>query len=351
METMRLLVLGTGGMAHRHAGSFSAIEGVGVVGGVDVVPERLAAFCAEHKIGRQFSNLDDALAWGEFDAVANVTPDRVHHSTTMQAIAARKHVFCEKPLATDALKAMEMTEAIENAGLVGMVNLTYRNSPALQKGRAMVLAGEIGEVRHVEASHLQSWLVGKAWGDWKSESKWLWRLSKKHGSNGALGDIGIHIVDFASYGSGLEVAHVFGRLKTFDKAPGDKIGEYDLDANDCFAMSVDFNNGAIGTIQASRTAAGQLDQLRLRVYGDKGAIEMIYDTGVSMLRACLGPDLDTALWRDISVDPVETNYQRFAAAVRARKTQEPSFRRAANIQKVLDQAQVSDRERREATVF
>ena len=107
------------------------------------------------------------------------------------------------------------------------------------------------------------------------------------GSNGALGDIGIHIVDFTSYGAGLDVAHVFGRLKTFDKAPGNKIGDYDLDANDCFAMTVDFTNGAIGTIQASRTAAGQLDQLRLRVYGEKGSIEMIYDTGRSYLRACM----------------------------------------------------------------
>ena len=138
---MRLLILGTGGMANQHARNFSAIKDVSVVGGVDVVPERLAAFCAEHKIGRQFASIEDALAWGEFDAVANVTPDRVHHPTTMHAIAAGKHVFCEKPLATDATKAMEMTEAIGKAGLVGMVNFTYRNSPALQKGRQMVLDG------------------------------------------------------------------------------------------------------------------------------------------------------------------------------------------------------------------
>ncbi len=347
---MRLLILGTGGMANQHAKNFSAIDGVQVVGGVDVISERLAAFCAEHKIAKQFSSLDEALAWGEFDAVANVTPDRVHHPTTLQAITAGKHVFCEKPLATDAAKAMEMTEAIEQAGLVGMVNFTYRNSPALQKGRQLVLNGEVGAVRHVEASHLQSWLVGKAWGDWKSESKWLWRLSKKHGSNGALGDIGIHIVDFASYGSGLDIAHVFGRLKTFDKAPGNKIGEYDLDANDSFTMNVDFINGAIGTIQASRTAGGQLDQLRLRIYGEKGSLEIVYDTGKSSLRACLAADVDTATWREIAFDPVETNYQRFVAAFRAGKTSEPSFRRAANIQKVLDQAQVSDREHRDASV-
>ncbi len=348
---MRILILGTGSMANRHAENFAAIPGVSVVAGVDVVPDQLKAFCEKHKIGKSFATLDEALAWGEFDAVANVTPDAVHYSTTMKAIAAKKHVFGEKPLATDAVKAMEMTEAIEKAGLVGMVNLTYRNSPALQQGRKMVLNGDIGAVRHVEAQHLQSWLVGKGWGDWKSESRWLWRLSKKHGSNGALGDIGIHIVDFASYGSGLDIDHVFGRLKTFHKAPGDKIGEYDLDVNDCFVMSVDFTSGAIGTIQASRTAAGQFDQLRLRVYGEKGAIEMIYDTGRSYLRACVGErDLDTAVWRDLPYDPVETNYQRFAAAVKAGKTQEPSFRRAATIQKVLDQAQVSDREKRDEKV-
>jgi predicted dehydrogenase len=350
MNDMRLLILGTGGMANQHALNFAAIEDVTLVGGVDVEPARLAAFCEEHNIARQFASLEEALAWGEFDAVANVTPDRIHHSTTLQAIAAGKHVFCEKPLATDAVKAMEMTEAMEKSGNVGMVNFTYRNSPALQKGRQMVLAGDIGAVRHIEASHLQSWLVGNAWGDWKTESKWLWRLSKKHGSNGALGDIGIHIVDFASYGSGLDVAHVFGRLKTFDKAPGNNIGEYDLDANDSFTMNVDFVNGAIGTIQATRTAAGQLDQLRLRVYGEKGSIEMIYDTGKSTLRACLGEDLNTATYRDVPFEPVETNYQRFVKAVRAGKTQEPSFRRAANIQKVLDKAMASDASHKDEVV-
>jgi predicted dehydrogenase len=123
----------------------------------------------------------------------------------------------------------------------------------LQKGRQTVLAGEVGAVRHVEASHLQSWLVSNAWGDWKTDSKWLWRLSKKHGSNGALGDIGIHIVDFASDGSGLDVVHVFARLKTFDKAPpSNTIGEYDLHANDSFAMSVDFSNGAVGPVSPLR---------------------------------------------------------------------------------------------------
>ncbi len=129
--------------------------------------------------------------------------------------------------------------------------------------------------------------------------------------------------------------------RPIDKAPGNRIDEYGLDANDCFNMSVEFSSGAIGTIQASRTAAGQLDQLRLRVYGETGAIEMIYDTGKSSLRACMGEDVHTATWRDLPLDPVDTNYQRFVQAVRAGRTEEPSFRRAANMQKVLDMAMAS----------
>ena len=206
-------------------------------------------------------------------------------------------------------------------------------------------------MRHVEASHLQSWLVGKAWGDWQSESKWLWRLSKKHGSNGALGDIGIHIVDFASYGSGLDVAHVSARLKTFDKAPGNKIGEYDLDANDSFTMNVDFSNGAIGTIQASRTAAGQLDQLRLRVYGEKGSIEMIYDTGPLVSPRLHGT---RSRHRQLARRSLRSGRDQLPALRRRRsaraRRRSPRSGRAANIQKVLDMAQVSDREHRDVAV-
>ena len=216
---MRLLILGTGGMANQHARNFAAVPGVTLAGGVDVDPKRLELFNAEHGIPRGFASLEAAIEWGEFDAVANVTPDSVHHSTSIAALKAGKHVFCEKPLATDAQKAFEMVEVAEAAGLINMVNLTYRNVAQLQKAREIVLSGQIGAVKHVEASYLQSWLVSKAWGDWRSESKWLWRLSRKHGSNGVLGDIGVHILDFASYGSGLDIEHVFARLKTFDKAP------------------------------------------------------------------------------------------------------------------------------------
>ena len=344
---MRLLFLGTGSMANAQAGHFSKIKGVKIVGAVDTQAAGLAAFCEKHDVKKSFGTLEEALAWGDFDAVTNVTPDNVHYPTTMQALAAGKHVFCEKPLATDAKKAFAMTEAAEKAGLVGMVNLTYRNVAPIQAAHKMVKAGEIGQVRHVEASYLQSWLVSKAWGDWRTESRWLWRLSKKHGSNGVLGDIGIHIFDFALYGANADVENVFCRLQTFHKAKGDKIGEYPLDANDSFVATAELKGGALATIHASRFATGHLNDLRLRVYGDKGALEVLHTPKGSWLKVCLGADYETATWSDRDAPAVETNYERFAKAVKKGSTVEPSFRRAAEMQKLLDNSMLSDKKRKE----
>jgi predicted dehydrogenase len=347
---MRLVILGTGNMAGAHAAHFASIEGVKLVGAVDVDAARVAAFAKTHRIGKTFKSLGDALAWGKFDAIANVTPDRFHYETSMQAIAAGKHVFCEKPLATNHAHAEEMANAAEAAGLIGMVNLTYRNVAELQKFRAIVDEGDLGTIRHVEASYLQSWLVSKAWGDWRTENTWLWRLSREHGSNGTLGDIGIHILDFAVFGIGSDIDKAFCRLKTFDKAEEGKIGDYVLDANDSFTMSLEFSSGALGVVHATRWATGYLNTLRLRAYGEKGGIEVQHGMDGSSLKVCMGEDIETQVWRDVPVGPVPTNYHRFAEAVNLGVQGDPGFRHAANLQRVLDLGFVSDEKRAELSV-
>jgi predicted dehydrogenase len=344
VSPIRLAILGTGSMARQHAERFSAIDGVSVVAGIDVDDARAAAFCKQHGIKRHFGNLAKALDWGKFDAVANVTPDSAHHPTTLQLAAAGRHVFCEKPLATNFRHAQEMTQAAAKAGVVNMVNLTYRNVPALQKARELVQAGAIGHVRHVEASYLQSWLSSRYWGDWRTESRWLWRLSRAHGSNGVLGDIGIHILDFASYGAASEIENVTCRLKAFPKAPNNQIDDYTLDANDSFVMAVEFANGALGTIHASRWATGYRDDLSLRIFGSQGALEVRYGSRdaigmrIPRLDVCLGEDVETHGWRPYPLTPVETNYERFIRAIRQGETLEPSFAHAANLQRILDKA-------------
>lgn len=338
MHPVRILILGTGGMARNHAEAFAAIPGVTLVAGIDTRAEQLAAFQKAHNIPHGFASVQEAIAWGEFDAVTNVTPDAAHYATTLPFLAAGKHVLCEKPLATNAKDTEEMTTAAAAAGVVNMVNLSYRNVPALQHAAQMVREGAIGTIRHFEASYLQSWLTQPAWGHWDKEPQWLWRLSSRHGSKGVLGDVGIHILDFATFIAGMDATQVSCLLQTFDKAPGGQIGEYVLDANDSATLQVRLSNGALGTVAATRFATGHLNDLRLRLYGLTGGLEVTFEKAVSHLRACLGEDIHTGTWRDVDCPPVPTIYQRFISAIRGESPADPDFARGAALQRLLDRA-------------
>lgn len=340
-KPIRLLILGTGGMANTHAESFAAIPGVTLAAGVDTRPEALAAFRRKHGIPQGFSSLQEALAWGGFDAAANVTPDAAHCPTTLPLLLAGKHVLCEKPLATSADDAAAMQHAAALAGVVNMVNLSYRNVPAMQKAATLVRDGAIGAVRHFEASYLQSWLTQPAWGEWSTEPQWLWRLSTAHGSKGVLGDVGIHILDFATFIAGEAATEVSARLATFDKAPGGRIGDYRLDANDSVTMQLRLAGGALGTVHATRFATGHMNDLRLRIYGTKGGLEVSFENATSALRACLGDDRLTATWVPLDCPEVPTIYQRFIAAIRSEGAAIPDFARGAELQRLLDAAERS----------
>ncbi|MCX5514671.1 oxidoreductase [Kaistia algarum] len=333
---VKILILGTGSMAVNHAESFRAAKNSEVVAAIETDAARREVFGKQFGITNLFADLESAIAWGGFDAVANVTPDAVHYPTTMRLLEAGKHVFCEKPLATNYPLALEMAETAEAKGVINMVNFTYRNSPALQKARELVAAGAIGEIRHFEASYLQSWLVGKQWGDWRTESRWLWRLSEQHGSKGVLGDVGVHIVDFATFAADSAVANVDSRLKTFHKAEGDKIGDYPLDANDSVVMTAELANGALGTITATRFATGHANDLTLRLFGTAGALDVKTDGKASSLKICSGPDIDTQVWKDVVCPPVPTTYERFVIACNTGVNGDPTFRRAAEVQRILD---------------
>lgn len=336
LPKVRLLVLGTGSMAANHARLFQSDPRVEVVAAADVDAVRAKTFAEKHAIPASFGSLDDALSWGRFDAVTNVTPDAVHHPTTMKVIAAKKHVLCEKPLAENFTLADQMATAAEKAGLINMVNLSYRNVAALQKARSLIASGELGEIRHVEASYRQSWLVGKHWGDWSTEAMWLWRLSQKHGSKGVLGDVGIHILDFTTFAIGMMPVSLQARLKTFEKAVGGQIGEYPLDANDSASMQVEFENGALGVIHTSRFMTGYGNVLKLDVFGTKGAIEINHGLEWTEIRICSGEDVHTQGWRRVQADPVPTIHSRFIDAVVSGTNGEPSFRRGADLQAILD---------------
>ena len=344
MTVVRVLIVGTGGMANQHAEAYAEMPDVQVVAGVDSDPVRLSGFCEKHGIEHSFGSVDEAIVWGAFDAVSNVTPDAVHYRTTMPLLGAGKHVLCEKPLATSEADAIEMVQAARAEGVVNMVNLTYRNGAALTAAAKIVADGQIGKVRHFEASYLQSWLTQPAWGDWQTEDQWLWRLSTAHGSMGVLGDVGVHILDFATFVAGSDVSDVSSRLTTFDKSKDGQIGGYVLDANDSMTMQATLANGAVGVIHASRMASGHLNDLRLRIFGTKGGLVVRFEQEQSQLSVSLGDDMLKGRWVDVTVPEVPSNYARFIAAVKDGVLVSPDFARGAILQSVLDRALQSDQQ-------
>ena len=346
MSEQRLLILGTGAIARAHAERFKVMPGCRLVAAVDTNDERARDFAAAFEIPTAFASLAEAIAWGEFDAAVNSTPDAAHKATTLELVAAGKPVFCEKPLALNYEDAMAMTEAVEAAGLINMVNLTYRHAAALHMARQMILDGEIGEVRHVQASYLQSWLTGRHWGDWRTDERWLWRLSSAHGSRGVLGDIGVHILDFVTFGTALDIVALHARMRTFDKAEGGVIDVYQLDVNDSVAVTAEFANGALGVIHMSRYATGKTNDLDLMIHGEKGALKVWANTTDSTLEGCLGADIETQTWKPLECPPTPRNETRFLIALLSGENGEPSFRHAAAVQKLLDLCFVSDAEGR-----
>jgi predicted dehydrogenase len=338
---VRLAIIGTGGMAKRHAECYAAIPGCTLVAAVDVSAERVATFAATHGIANTFDSVDALLAWNQFDAVSIVTPDAFHAAQSIQCLNAGKHVLCEKPLALNHADALKMVTAAQKAGVINMVNLSYRDWPAIQAVQAVIAAGKIGEVRHVEASYLQSWLPSKVWGDWRTTPAWLWRLSSKHGSRGVLGDVGVHIVDFATFPAG-PIRSVYGKLKTFDKAPGNIVGEYTLDANDSAVMTVEFANGALGTIHTTRWSGGHANRLHLKISGTQGSVEIDSERSTTSYKISVGPDLHKAVWKEVVCKPTPNNYARFIKSIRTGVQDQPDFARGAEVQKILDAVIASD---------
>ena len=331
----KIAIIGTGGMAPFHAKAFRQVEGCELVAVCDIDREKATAFADAHGGPSVFTDADQLLADSDCEAVAIVTPDSSHHPLALKVIAAGRHVLCEKPLSLDYERAAGMRDAAVSAGVVNMVHFTYRNSPAIQKAAAMVAAGELGTIRHVHAHYHQSWLVQDAWGDWRTSPGWLWRLSTGHGSAGVLGDIGIHLLDFASMPLG-SLASVHCRLKTFAKPEGETVAGYRLDANDSAVITAEFANGALGVLHTTRWAYPHVNSLRLNLYGDRATLEIDLDRSRDSLRINRIDGRTITDWETLDCGTAPTIQERFIRAIESGIPEQPDFARGAEIQAVLD---------------
>lgn len=216
----------------------------------------------------------DLLTRDDVDLVDICTPGDSHAEIAIAALAAGKHVLCEKPLANSVAEAEAMTSAARVAqgrGVFSMVGFNYRRVPAIGLARALVAAGKVGTVHHVRAQYLQDWIIDP-------EFPLAWRLQQERAGSGALGDLGAHIVDLAQHVVGARILGVSGLTETFIKerplepGPSGAVGRGVVTVDDAALFTARFDNGAIGSFEATRFAAGRKNAMRLEVNGSAGSL-------------------------------------------------------------------------------
>ncbi len=197
------------------------------------------------------------------EAVAIVTPNHLHYPIAKAALEAGFHVICDKPLTTGTAEANELVRLAETAGRVFAVTYNYSGYPMVRQARAMVARGEIGRLRVVQAEYAQGWLAGPLEASGQKQASWRTDPAKS-GPGGAIGDIGSHAFHLVCFVTGEVPARVLADLST-------SVAGRRLDDNAHVLLR--FGSGARGVLWASQVAHGQENALRLRVYGETGALE------------------------------------------------------------------------------
>ena len=271
------------GRAHAHAlitlahmtGPPAVAPRLVVVAGRDEA-ER-TAFAERFGFDRHAGDWAEVVADSDVHVLENLLPNHLHAEPTIAAARAGKHVVCEKPLALDGAQAREMLDAVSEAGVVHMCAFNYRFVPAVRRAREMLEAGELGEVHHFRGVYRQSWGADPA-------REGIWRFDPARAGGGALGDLASHVVDMARYLVG-DIETVAAQVATF--VPGREV-------DDAVAAAVSFAGGAIGTIEATRFATGNLNRFTWEINGSKRSLsfdlERLNELVIDGERTLVNPD-------------------------------------------------------------
>jgi len=255
---------------------------------LDVEPV-LKVACGRHEAGvREFA---DNWGWEEIetdwrkiierddiDIIDISLPQYLHYDVALAAARAGKHIFCEKPLAVTCEQAEEMLEAAEANGITHYLNHNYRRCPAVRLAKRLIDEGKLGDLYHWRGAYLQSWIVDP-------EFPLTWHLQKETAGSGPNGDLNSHSVDLARYLVG-EIKNVICMTANFikerplpdEEAAGTFKGVTKAGAKgkvtveDAAFMIAEFENGVLGSFEATRFALGRKNYNYFEIYGSKGAI-------------------------------------------------------------------------------
>jgi predicted dehydrogenase len=250
--------------------------------------ERSLSAARDLHIPRAYRSFDE-MAAAEFqrsdgiEVVAIVTPNHLHHMMAKRFLEVGIHVICDKPLTTTLEDALDLADTVKRTGLVFGLTHNYTGHPMVRQAREMVLAGEIGPLRVIQVEYPQDWLstpierTGQKQAEWRTDPA-------RSGPGGSLGDIGTHAFNLACFVTGLSCEQVAADVTTF--VPGRRV-------DDNVQVMLRFSKGAKGGLWASQVAPGNENNLRLRVYGEKGGLEWRQENPNELSYALLGQPLRT----------------------------------------------------------
>ena len=267
---LRIGLIGTGFMGKAHVFGFTSAPRVFEMPYdlelhtvADITPE--AAERARQTLGfaHGTARWQDIVENPEIDLVSITAPNALHKEMSLAAIAAGKHVYCEKPLAPLAQDALEMTLAAEAAGVKTQVGFNYLCNPMLATAREMIQAGELGEIRGYRGLHAE---------DYMADASGPFTFRHDPAGGGALADIGSHALATAEFLCG-PISKVMGDCVTMIGArPDGKGGTRKVQVDDVGRAFLRFENGATGSIEGNWIATGRKMQHDFEVYGTKGAL-------------------------------------------------------------------------------
>jgi predicted dehydrogenase len=236
--------------------------------------------------------LDPARVYGDFremarrearrrdgvEVVAIVTPNHMHAPVAEAFLKAGIHVICDKPLTTTFKDGLKLRMLASKSGLVFAVTHNYTGYPMVRQARAMVRAGELGPIRVVQVEYPQDWLSTKLEDTGQKQAEWRTDPARS-GAGGCIGDIGTHAMNLADYVTGLWPSELCAELSTF--VPGRRL-------DDDVQIMLRYESGARGMLWASQVAPGNENNLKLRVYGEKGGLEWRQEHPNQLLFSPLG---------------------------------------------------------------
>ncbi|TMC45192.1 MAG: Gfo/Idh/MocA family oxidoreductase [Chloroflexi bacterium] len=270
-------VVGTGFIGAVHVEALRRL-GVQVHGVVGSSHARAAERAATLGLPPAYPSFEAMLADSRVDVVHITSPNRLHYPQASAALAAGKHVVCEKPLATTSAETAELVRLAEASGLVHAVNFNIRFYPICRHLHQLVREGGLGEVRLVSGHYLQDWLL--------LDTDWNWRLDPElGGSLRAVADIGSHWMDLTSHVAGQRIVSVMADLKTFIPVRQQPAGPVEtfateptgatsartITTEDCATILLRYENGALGNLTISQISPGRKNTLEFEIDGSSAA--------------------------------------------------------------------------------